>query len=168
MATDDINETADAVGEAAGIIERGVEAVAEQIAELAATYGELAWETTLTIVRIDAAGDLLSSAVVAGATGYLLAKIALPGGWFWRGLAMEGEAEAEKLHSDWGSKERESAKHKAMVGGFQSLISGFAAIPLAVSFVVNALGLLNIWKWIALFAPELYLAKRALDAVVSL
>jgi hypothetical protein len=168
MATDDIKETADAVGEAAGIIERGVEAVAEQIAELAATYGELAWETTLTIVRIDAAGDLLPSAVVVGATGYLLAKIALPGGWFWRGLAMEREAEEEKLYSDLGSKEHEAAKHKETVGFFQSLVSGLATIPLALSFLVNAFGLLNIWTWIALFAPELYLAKRALDAVVSL
>jgi hypothetical protein len=33
---------------------------------------------------------------------------------------------------------------------------------------MSAYVLLNIWKWIALFAPELYLAKRALDAVVSL
>lgn len=145
MVTDDIKETADAVGEAAGIIERGVEAVAEQIAELAATYGELAWETTLTIVRIEAAGQV--------ALGFLLLTIAAI-------CAVVSYRSGRMAFMDESIDEGSSIPLAGLC-----VVTAVGTVPSTVESLIR---LFDVWNWVALFAPELYLAKRALDAVVSL
>ena len=157
MATDDIKETADAVGEAAGIIERGVEAVAEQIAELAATYGELAWETTLTIVRIDAAQSLL--------VGVILAAMAVAA-IFWV-VAPLGKNFRAALRAEPDDDYYSMARRTDAVFGY-GIGCGVSCVPTAFMSIAAFNRLFDVWNWVALFAPELYLAKRALDAVVSL
>ncbi len=168
MASEEVTEVAEAVSEAAGVIERGVEAVASQIAELAATYGEPAWNTVLLIVQIDAAKSLSTSAVFWCAGVAVVWLCMMPKGHFWRGLA-EQEAAGVVLHdAAYGSAEYRAARRADSVGFGRAFVAAFISAAFAVVVAVSTVSLLNVWKWIALFSPELYLAKRALDAVVGL
>jgi len=143
MASEEVTEVAEAVSEAAGVIERGVEAVASQIAELAATYGEPAWNTVLLIVQIDAAKSLGVAAFIFFGTLYAGKRIWRADGWL-----------RSELKTDDGE------------GWFVAVfVSGILSIPAVVALFRV---LLDVWNYVALFSPELYLAKRALDAVVGL
>lgn len=156
--SDEINETADAIEIAVGAVERGVEAVASQIADLAATYGEPAWETVLFITRIDAAQRLLTGFILAAIVGAAIYHVIAPCSKAWL-----------EAHRRTIEPRDHNAEMKRMDDTlFNGTVACAAGTICLLPFGFAAERLFSVWNWLALIHPELYLAKRALDAVVGL
>lgn len=164
--SEEVKETAEAIESAAGVVERGVEAVAAQIAELAAIYGETAWSTALFIVQIDAMSRLLVSGAFLSVAFGVLFYLLRPSGLAWVAYERVSATWAAYMAPCASVHGPESRAHNVAMTRLVFVWGG--GVIAAIVAALNLPTLLNVWNWVAIFYPELYLAKRALDAVVSL
>lgn len=103
-----------------------------------------AWETALAVVRIDAAGKIVVG-IIAVSLAFFLIRQAIR--WF----VNYGEITREK-----GERYRNDEEFKYMIGGIIS--GGLGGIATKVGFF----SLVAPWTWVALFRPELVIAKQIL------
>lgn len=106
------------------------------VVEVAPQAAELA----LAYARVDAAGNLLVGVALAVVSCVLLTK-------------------ATKLYRS-GVEESKNSSHGA--AGDIFLIGSLLGGPGAVLGSMAAVNVLNIWNWVGLFYPELYLVRMAL------
>lgn len=106
--------------------------------ETTSKYGPVAWDTMLWLVRIDAIQYLGAGFICLG---ILIAIL------YW----------SIRLIKE-GIKEQEERKG---VPGILLLVVGGTGF-----FVGTVVNLLDIWNWVGLFYPELYLAKQLIDKVM--
>lgn len=111
-------------------------------AEAIQNYGPVAWETTLWLIRLERL-EYLSKGLCALVILFVFTKYYNNRVWNW--------AKNNSRASDGGSY--------IPVFVLSSLI--YILCPIGIM-----LTLLNIWNWVGLFWPELYLAKIALDKVL--
>lgn len=102
-------------------------------------HGQQAWETTLWIVRISTLQDLVVAIV-----GVIVALL------FWFPIRKRVVSWADRTNND------ELIFPFVIFGGGAATI--FGGIGLVILF--------NVWTWIGIFYPELYLAKMALEKVL--
>lgn len=100
-------------------------------------HGAQAWETTLWIARISVIQDLLLCV-------FFMIAIIL----YWNPVRKKVVA--------WCEEDTEIMTPFYTVGGLASTAASIITLCI----------LLNIWTWIGLFYPELYLAKLALEKVL--
>ncbi len=106
--------------------------------ETTSKYGPVAWDTVLWLVRVDAIQTLFLGCLFL--IGFILSV-------YWgKKLFIKGLKEAEP--------------HPGVLGFFLLLFGG-GGFGIAVLD-----SLLNIWIWVGIIYPELYLAKMALDKVL--
>ncbi len=106
-------------------------------AEAIQNYGPIAWETTLWLIRIDAFQYLGMGAL------FLLISIGL-------GFLCK-----------WSYTKNDSTGHEGYIP-----VCVFSCIGAICSLIPALVNLLNVWNWVGVFWPELYLAKIALDKVL--
>lgn len=117
-----------------------------------------AYEIGLLTIRIDAAQTLIPPILV------LIISILV----FRKCLKVYKDAKAvaieKRIMSRWGdSYDWAKAGHISMEGGAVAIPWFFSCVGVVVSVIIMC----NIWLWIQLFKPELWLAKQAINAVLS-
>lgn len=120
--------------------------LAEKFAEYTADYGPQVVDLGLNVVRIDGLSALLPAIVIL-ALIMVLARKAYPKllDFYREQFAIEWRNRSEGL----------------------ILLSGIAQLPFFVAFIICLVNLLNIWNWIAVFAPELEVARRIIGGVAQ-
>lgn len=119
--------------------------------EAATPIARQAYELGLLTLRIDAISTLVPTLVVLVAVFFVFRKIAAD----WR------VASAKR---DESSKSYLNVTYFLPGSGFPHIIGGFAA---AVCGVISAIVLLDVWLYVKLFAPELWLAHMAVQKIVG-
>ena len=104
-------------------------------------YGATVVDTVLWVTRVEAINQLGQGFIALLVLG-ILYKI-------WKG--------AFKFYDDW----EDHYLGPVVIGGCATLVVGLAAL---IFVIVN---LLNIWLYVAVAKPELYLAKKAIDKVLE-
>lgn len=117
-----------------------IEEVAAAAKDAVTEYGPEAWEVALWVVRVDAIGEII--------VGLFLALLIVV---TWCG-AVRNSVEA--------LKDDDAPPWHIMI----VTVGGFG---IAVCGICSAMKLLNVWAYAAIFAPELWLAKKAIDAVLG-
>lgn len=123
------------------LIERGVEAVASKVTALAEAHGDAAWDLILGITRLEGLSELMP-----GFVALLFLAVALP--IFVRTTKVESAR-------NWNDFDGNSLAFMVSMG-----VS-------AISSLIALVEIPNTWAWVAIFNPELALAKKALDVVVG-
>lgn len=111
-------------------------------AEAIQNYGPIAWETTLWLVRIDRI-EMLCKGFLALAILIIFQKYCYIKLW------------------EWAEKKARSSDGTSYIPALVLTAGIYIFSPIGV-----LLSLFNIWNWVGLFWPELYLAKIALDKVL--
>lgn len=141
----------------------GAKAAGAKLAELAEQYGPQAVDMILTIVRLENGGKLLGAAVALAvfSTAFIYGiKI------FRKGLTT---ARAYKKEY-WKASGTQSSALEAAGGTDGDGYMWFGSILSVISggLSLAALGTLtSLWIWVGLFAPELWLARKAIEKVIG-
>lgn len=137
---------------AASELDKAVE-YTKQFIEAATPIAKQAYEIGLLTLRIDAAQGLVTSLLVLVACFFVLRRISAD----WAAAKVTAA-----LPENRRSYTNEPGNYLPMMGiphcavGLMAIISG----------VICAFGLVNIWNWTKLFAPELWLAHQAVEKLV--
>jgi hypothetical protein len=124
-----------------------------------------AWDAALAVVQVGAIRNLvvgLIAIVIAIIAWTVFARLYRK----WRELDGPWAVYRAEYHNYMNSSANRPDKPTAGKGGFEaSVAAGFFVIGLlsTLSAVAN---LLSVWTWVALFRPELVIAKRILDGVL--
>lgn len=114
---------------------------AVHVGDVVVKYSPDVAEATLMVVRIDGVSSI-ATGVVAGVLCYL---------WFvW----------ANKLRK----KADEASYADSALFGTASVVCFVGSV---VAFSVSMINLLDVWNWVAVFEPKLYLAKQIIKAAVG-
>lgn len=123
----------------------GLGALTNRLGELAVQYGPEVVDAALNVARVSAAKPLVAGfgilvlATILGVTGIRLFQT--------------------------GRKDNLLANEKAgysNVGEARMAFGGACAVAGVVSLIISGTLLLNIWNWVGIFAPELWIAHRVL------
>lgn len=107
-----------------------------------------AWEVALAVVRVDALGQIL--------VGVLL----VAGAFFLIRVGRSWVATATAIEKERGERYSNNDEIKYGTRGVVALCFG------AVAATGGAVCLLSIWNYVALYRPELVIARRLLDGVL--
>ena len=122
---------------------------AEKLKEIASDHGADAVDLTLEVIRFEGVAQ-----IGAGLAMGLLALVM--GGLFWWGFNWYAKSTtAENSHG---------ATDKYEFFGVTFQISG--GILGCGFFIATVVHLVNMWAWIAIFAPKVALAKKLIDSVL--
>jgi hypothetical protein len=119
-----------------------IEEVAAAAKDAVTEYGPEAWEVALWVVRVDAIGEII--------VGLFLALLIVV---IWCAVVRDNL----KALNAGNNKKFEWRIKMVACGGFGIAVCGAA-------FAVK---MLNVWVYVAIFAPELWLAKKAISAVLG-
>lgn len=120
-----------------------LEKVGQKLSDLAVSHGDEAVDLILTVARVDAASVLIY--------GLLFTAVSIVWGYVSFGRYFR-----------WAMKEAERC---ADPGPW--LLWVFTGVgPTAVSTIIGASGILNIWAWAGVIEPKLWVAKKLLSGVM--
>ena len=122
---------------------------AEKLKEIATDHGADAVDLTIEVVRFE------GIAIIG--TGSLLGMLVLAFlGLFWWGFTWYGKSTtASNSHGN-------TDKYEFFGTAFQ-IVGGCGASGFAIGAVIH---LVDVWAWIAIFAPKIALAKKLIDSVL--
>lgn len=129
-------------------------AYTKQFIEAATSIAKQAYEIGLLTLRIDAAHSILLN--VAGVIAVILIIRLIWTDW---NRAQAKAALPENARSIWTNS---AGEHMIGMGFPHVIVSIFACV---IGFI-STIGLLNIWTWTKLFAPELWLAHQAVEKLL--
>lgn len=127
----------------------------KQFIDAAMPVAQQAYEIGLLTLRIDAAQSIVWALLFLG--------VALFAGWKIKsdfGAARTKANLPENRETVW---KRDTTDHLPADGFFHFIAGVFAAI----AGVVGAIGIVNVWVWVKLFAPQIWLAHQAIEKLVK-
>lgn len=146
-ASEDLQQSTldEALAKAVGDVSEGVAKLSSKLESLATEHGQVAWDLALNVARVQAASEIF-----AGLVALMIFLICLR--FFLKGVKMGGtpvEGESSIQQDD------------------REVKAAFIAIPSAIigliSFVPTFLYLKDLWSWIGIVYPELYIAHQVME-----
>lgn len=132
-------------------------AYVQKFIDAAIPVAKQAYEIGLLTLQIDALSILVPALLGLIVSGIVLWKCKS----IWRNA--KKLAKENKVRDYWGKLDPAKAAGLA-ADGMGLAVTGLAAL---IVFVVSTVHLCNMWLWVKLFKPELWLAKQAIEAVLN-
>lgn len=127
----------------------------KQFIDAATPIAKQAYEIGLVTLRIDAAQEIVLSLSIVVAAFFFLRKVR--GDWM-------AAAEKAKLPENKRSVFRCETGDHLPLGGAGHFIFGALAL---FAGVAGIFGVLNVWTWVKLISPQLWLAHRAIEKIIG-
>lgn len=123
---------------------------ADKLGEMAKQYGPDVADAALQMARVDAAQGLVYGTLC----GLAAITCAYYGRWFWK--------TSRAAHNYYQLTSTPVSDRSCEVSGNFSTLSTLSAL-MGIGFTIAAIALLSdIWRWVGIFEPKLWLAKRIL------
>ena len=129
-------------------IEEKLVEMTERLQQLAVEHAPAAWETTLMVVRLNAMGTIFMGMVFTVITGILIK------------VSLHCQLRFTRIVKEKGE---EYSADKEVVPGSVAIAAAGGAIG---SGLFSAAHLLDWWDWVAMFEPQLYIARTILKGVL--
>lgn len=134
----------------------------DAVEALLAEHGGQIAETLLVWARIDAASGLIC------ALGMMICGGALM--WFGLPRLVRTWERGSKLHEEWckaaiGSEAETNIAWMGAGNVALLLCAGVASVVGAIVTLLNFAKLFNVWRWVGMFQPELWIIHKSLSAV---
>ena len=123
------------------------EAVVAKLGTLAEKYGPEAIDAGLSVVRIGGVAAVVSGTAV-GVAAYLAFK-------FGRSVFVVGQL----INREW---QKPSTPASAPSGDFQMLVGVVLLAASGGGLLFAVISVANVWNWVAIFEPKLWIAKKLL------
>jgi len=134
------------------MLEQTIEVAANQLIKAVETYGPKATDLVLETGRIAAAQSIFYSFLdlIIGAT-LLVVGMRLAIRWF---------KTAKEIEKEGGERFRNDEQFKCQIlGGCASIV----AVGGAITTFIGVISVCNLWMWVGLWRPEIYLAAKLLN-----
>jgi hypothetical protein len=127
--------------------------------DAATPIAKQAYEIGLTVIRIDALSTLLFSIVLGASAAWGLIKII--------GIFREAMRLAKEYNDGPDRAYRSRRRADDYLTGL-GVGEGFVGLVMLIVVIGASTQLLNIWLWVKLFSPELWLARQAVSKVLGI